>query len=1088
MRILPMLGAFLFFASTVFSQNIFIKYDDSCMDRYEYQLGANSSGKGFITYHVKLDNGAKVILEVGPESIRNRKRLPKGVKTCKTAGFGQTMVDRINSKQLKVYIVRKDGNRYNYSPVGLAAYSTESVNEIVFRAKNYNFNYKIKESNPGQDLSNTASNSEVYLEGTSPYVCSNSYLFRKIPRLVCYAYTDIVYVPNIGIVEERTGRTVEEAEKNKLKLVSINNQPFEQYYANVVCPQPKPTEPAIVAAPTPAQPAFVPTEFSDKTPTISYGWIARNQPETLTERAPQTNAILLDKIGERRVEFVQADPEYGLIALAEEEEPVVYEFTEKTVPVPAAQPCSVASAPGVHIVQREETLYGISRQYGASVDQLRVWNKLGNADMIHPCMQLYTIPPSTFNPTVITAPAEPQGDCVETSFPGVHIVQKGETLYAIGRQYGLSISDLRKWNDLNNVNELSPCMRIATAQPEQVLPVTNPAPNTASQPATTTPAQPSTPTFDGLVEKGIEVPGVIVVKRGETLYQIAKDNGLNVNQLRNWNKLPSDVLTPGQLLYTAPLDNTPQPYNNTIALVEGVNPNVVIVKPGETLSQIARNNNLTIDNLRDWNRLKNDILKPGQILYIIAPTAPTSYDNSVALRTDNNIKTPCLESSRPGIHVVQPGETLYEISKIHGLTVQQLQGWNRLQAGDILHPCAKLVTVAPQSTTPKSYDASTSRIAATTKCNKKSSAGVHIVQTGETLYQLSKRYKVKVEQLQTWNGLGNSTYLAPCTSLNVKKPANYAAAQPRINTKPTPAPAQAPAPVPLLKEKEPVVITKIICEQSSKPGLHIVQQGETLSQIARTHKVTAAQLRAWNNLGNSDLISACMALNTRPTTTPTTPVEYNVVVVPTPQPKPVQEQLVPKTVTTRRIIHVVKLGETLGSIANRYNITVPELLGFNQLPNNTIIFVGQQLYASPEQEVPQVTAPATSNTAANALIPAGIQRETPVSFDAPAQQRIAPSNNNNIPATAPAQPAVTTQRPPNSIVPADVFTSRSPEPATFETTVSVTGQKQVHIVRDGETLESIAKMYGLSASRLRSINLLAEGDVVIPLQKIYISK
>ncbi|MFK7937721.1 MAG: LysM peptidoglycan-binding domain-containing protein, partial [Saprospiraceae bacterium] len=762
MRILLMLGALLLAASSSFSQNIFIKYDETCMDRYEYQLGANKSGKGFITYHVKLDNGAKVILEVGPESIRNRKRLPKGVKSCKNAGFGQPMVDRINSKQLKVYMVRKVGKRYNFSPVGLAAYVQEVNGAISYRTKSYNFDYDRNKNTTGQDLANSSSNSEVYLEGTSPYVCNSSYMFRKIPRLVCYAYTDIIYIPEVGIVEERTGRTVEEAEKNKLKLMAINGQPFEQYYANVVCPRPQVSEPAVVMAPPtqPAEPAFVPTEFTDKTPTVSYGWIARNQPEVLTERTPQANSILLDKIGERRVEFVQADPEYGVIALANNNAPQSFEFTEKV----AVNPCEAPKSTGVHVVQREETLYGISRLYGASVDQLRVWNKLGNQDLIYPCMQLYIIPPSTFNPTVAQV-EEPKGDCAETSFAGIHIVQKGETLYGIGRQYGLSISDLRKWNNLDNINQLSPCMRVATAQPEQVLPVTNPAPNTAAEPITVTTAPSNAPTFDDLAAKGIEVPGVAVVRPGETLYQIARANNLNVNDLRSWNKLRSDVLTPGQVLYTAAPDTTPQPYEQTQGRIDsGVKANAVIVKPGEslytiavannvtiqnlrdwnnlssdvlksgqvlfitapetevvttttsnfvtvkkgeTLYQIAQDNNLTVANLRAWNNLKSDQLKPGQIIYIVAPSVPQSFDQTVPLTTDKNVKVTCLESSRPGVHVVQPGETLYKISQIHKLTVQQLQGWNRLQAGDVLEPCTKLVTIAPQSVMPQSYDVTT---------------------------------------------------------------------------------------------------------------------------------------------------------------------------------------------------------------------------------------------------------------------------------------------------------------------------------------------------------------------------------------------
>ncbi|MFK7937687.1 MAG: LysM peptidoglycan-binding domain-containing protein, partial [Saprospiraceae bacterium] len=362
------------------------------------------------------------------------------------------------------------------------------------------------------------------------------------------------------------------------------------------------------------------------------------------------------------------------------------------------------------------------------------------------------------------------------------------------------------------------------------------------------------------------------------------------------------------------------------------------------------------------------------------------------------------------------------------------------------------------------------------KCKKKSSKDLHIVQSGETLYQLSQKYDVRVAQLQAWNGLGSSTYLAPCTELAITQPASYVVNQsPRLTQQPkteqqtevitkprvpiivapqaaesrTPVVAQAQPRTPVVAQTQPAtptVQTKIICQQSSSPGVHIVQQGETLVQIAAIHKVTAGSLRSWNNLSANDLIQACQALNTRPTNTATS-TESNIVMTPA---ESTADQLAAKTAATRRIIHVVKEGESLGSIAAMYNMTVVQVLSFNQLPNNTLIFVGQQLYViAPSQDVP-------------------------TSFNNSAQ-RINSTGNN----------VTTTTN--STVVPAEVFSSRGPEPATFDTTVSRNGEKRVHVVQDGETIESIAKLYGVSPSRIRSVNLLDERDVVIPLQKIYIS-
>lgn len=95
----------------------------------------------------------------------------------------------------------------------------------------------------------------------------------------------------------------------------------------------------------------------------------------------------------------------------------------------------------IHTVQASETLFGIARQYGVSVDQIKQWNNLkGNSLSVN--QQLKILNPGT-------------GDDRETTAPSgkLHIVNQGETLYSISRMYNVSPAEIKRWNQLSS-NEI----------------------------------------------------------------------------------------------------------------------------------------------------------------------------------------------------------------------------------------------------------------------------------------------------------------------------------------------------------------------------------------------------------------------------------------------------------------------------------------------------------------------------------------------------------------------------------------------------------------------------------------------------------
>ena len=150
---------------------------------------------------------------------------------------------------------------------------------------------------------------------------------------------------------------------------------------------------------------------------------------------------------------------------------------------------------------------------------------------------------------------------VEPSY--YYTVQKGDTLWSIARKFNLTVDKLKSINNLNS-NLLSIGQRLIVSE--------------------------NAPIDDNKY----------IVKKGDTLYSIAKKYNLSVDDLKNNNNLDSDVLSIGQeLLVSNKEDNK-----------------IYTVQKGDSLYSIARKYNTTVSTLADLNNLSSSLLFIGQKLLI----------------------------------------------------------------------------------------------------------------------------------------------------------------------------------------------------------------------------------------------------------------------------------------------------------------------------------------------------------------------------------------------------------------------------------------------------------------------------------------
>lgn len=209
-----------------------------------------------------------------------------------------------------------------------------------------------------------------------------------------------------------------------------------------------------------------------------------------------------------------------------------------------------------------------------------------------------------------------------------HVVAQGETLFSISRQYNVSVEQLREWNRLSG-NQINIGQRLIVSQgagsphPQE----NRPAPQTTSPPV-----EPETRRQTEFVYHR--------VSSGETLFSLSRRYGVTVNDIRAWNNLDSNLLEIGQILeirqstrnvddrvtQTQP-DTTPEiteEVKTDAAPAEAVRSGAVtsayyVVRSGDTLNRIASNNNTTVNEIKELNRLQSDRLAVGQILLIRRP-------------------------------------------------------------------------------------------------------------------------------------------------------------------------------------------------------------------------------------------------------------------------------------------------------------------------------------------------------------------------------------------------------------------------------------------------------------------------------------
>jgi membrane-bound lytic murein transglycosylase D len=183
------------------------------------------------------------------------------------------------------------------------------------------------------------------------------------------------------------------------------------------------------------------------------------------------------------------------------------------------------------------------------------------------------------------------------------------------------------------------------------------------------------------------------VRKGETPALIAKRYGVDLQTVLDMNRLRKrQTLKPGRTLLV------PAPTSEIAASADDPPPVKTVarrpvqryrVKKGDTLWAIAKAHATTVEDLRRWNSLSRRAkLRPGQTLEV----SRSREAEPAAVERQRNAPEPRAAQIASRRYVVRRGDTLWEIARIHEVSVEDLRRWNTLSRDADLRPGQELRT------------------------------------------------------------------------------------------------------------------------------------------------------------------------------------------------------------------------------------------------------------------------------------------------------------------------------------------------------------------------------------------------------------
>ena len=242
------------------------------------------------------------------------------------------------------------------------------------------------------------------------------------------------------------------------------------------------------------------------------------------------------------------------------------------------------------------------------------------------------------------------------------------------------------------------------------------------------------------------------VKRGDNLSEIADKYSVTVSDIKKWNRLKGSTVARGKSLKIITNESVVQtvkkePKSNNVPLEIKTDTlstsvaSVYVVQKGDNLSSIAKKNNVSVADIKEWNHLSNAQIQLGMSLQV----AKIESNNQEIIASTT--KTENVE------YIVKKGDNLGNIAKKFGSSVDDLKLWNNLQDHNIAIGNS-LIVAKSEVEIDSNIDQKNFNKKESLASTSKSKSNDYLVKKGDSLYSISKKYPgVSISDIEKWNNI-----------------------------------------------------------------------------------------------------------------------------------------------------------------------------------------------------------------------------------------------------------------------------------------------------------------------------------------------
>lgn len=412
-----------------------------------------------------------------------------------------------------------------------------------------------------------------------------------------------------------------------------------------------------------------------------------------------------------------------------------------------------------YTVQSGDSVWGISNKFGITMDQLIQWNNIQN-NFIYPGQKL-TIKgsqengSSTNNSGNNTNSSGNAGTSNGGQTTGAkYTVQSGDSVWKISNDHGITMAQLIEWNNIKN-NFVYPGQQLIVSNGGS----SNTGANTGNTSGSNSSNSSSSNTASGTK---------YTVKAGDSVWSVSNKYGITMAQLIQWNNIQNNFIYPGQQLTVSNSGSTNSASSNTGSSANTNNSSsantgssssqgTYTVKAGESVWSVANKNGITMNQLIEWNNIKNNFIYPGQQLIVkggnSVNTNTGSTTSAAKPNTPNTSATTSTSSSGNTMYTVKAGESVWSVANKHHITMDQLIEWNNIK-NNFIYPGQQMIVKKGSSQT----------------TNQQAPAGskTYTVKSGESVWGVADSHGITMAQLIEWNNIKNN-FIYPGQTLIVAK-------------------------------------------------------------------------------------------------------------------------------------------------------------------------------------------------------------------------------------------------------------------------------------------------------------------------------